>query len=126
MSTTRLIINQAIKNVFENYSPGQCFDEPNLIFYTSEHLKSQGYIISHVEFEIHSAIYDALNIDNWLFICGNGIFMPFDDDLTPTAKLAKAQKIPINNHTCPTCKETRVSLLEKVSGIPCWKCGNKL
>lgn len=31
-----------------------------------------------------------------------------------------------NDHICPTCKNNRVSLIEKQKKIQCWKCGNQL
>jgi hypothetical protein len=33
---------------------------------------------------------------------------------------------PPDDHVCPHCGETKVSLDEKAKGIPCWHCGNPL
>lgn len=31
-----------------------------------------------------------------------------------------------NDHICPSCGNTSVSLAERDQGVPCWKCGGKL
>jgi len=32
----------------------------------------------------------------------------------------------VNDHTCPTCGNNRVSKAERSKNIPCWSCGGKL
>jgi hypothetical protein len=48
------------------------------------------------------------------------------DSLGTSFRPSQAPIVAVNDHTCPSCRETRVSLAEKANGIPCWKCGNPL
>ncbi len=37
-----------------------------------------------------------------------------------------AEPAASNDHVCPSCGNTSVSLTERDQGIPCWKCGGQL